>query len=81
MRLCRICSWAHAVSCPRTPVAPVVLLGAMLMFGGVQRVCAQLDTLAFKNGDKMVGEIKSLDRGVAVVSTDYSDTDFKISWS
>ena len=28
----------------------------------------------------MVGEIKSMDQGVVVVSTDYSDSDFKIEW-
>ena len=28
----------------------------------------------------MVGEIKSMDRGVVVVNTDYSDSDFKIEW-
>jgi len=29
----------------------------------------------------MVGELKSLDRGVATVETDYSKNDFKIEWS
>ena len=28
----------------------------------------------------MDGEIKSMDRGVVVVSTDYSDSDLKIKW-
>lgn len=28
----------------------------------------------------MVGEIKSMDRGLVVVETDYSDSDFKIDW-
>lgn len=34
----------------------------------------------FKNHDVIVGELKSMEQGIAVVSTDYSDTDFKISW-
>ena len=43
-------------------------------------VYAQNDSLVFKNGNIIVGEIKSMDRGVVVVSTDYSDSDFKIEW-
>ncbi|MGY0393128.1 DUF481 domain-containing protein [Bizionia sp. KMM 8389] len=33
-----------------------------------------------KNNDKLIGEIESMDRGVVTVSTDYSDSDFKITW-
>jgi len=53
---------------------------SIILLGGSPAL-AQTDSLVFKNGDVMVGEIKSLDRGVAIVSTDYSDSDFKISWS
>jgi len=28
----------------------------------------------------MVGEVKSMNRGVIVIETDYSDSDFKIEW-
>jgi hypothetical protein len=42
---------------------------------------APIDSLIFKNGNIMDGEIKSMDRGVVVVSTDYSDSDFKIEWA
>jgi len=38
------------------------------------------DSMIFKNGNIMDGEIKSMDRGMVVVSTDYSDSDFKIKW-
>lgn len=41
---------------------------------------AQHDSLIFKNGDLMVGEIKSFDKAVVTVKTDYSDVDFKIEW-
>lgn len=58
----------------------VALFAAVLVFAGAVQASAQQDTLVFKNGDMMVGEIKSMDRGVAVVSTDYSDSDFKVSW-
>lgn len=41
---------------------------------------AQTDSLVFHNGNYMVGEIKSLDRNVLVIETDYSDSDFTIEW-
>ncbi|MHA7131263.1 DUF481 domain-containing protein [Algoriphagus namhaensis] len=33
-----------------------------------------------KNKNYIVGEIKSMDRGILTVETDYSDSDFKITW-
>lgn len=41
---------------------------------------AQIDSLVFKNANFMVGEIKSMDRGVLIIETDFSDDDFKIEW-
>ncbi len=41
---------------------------------------AQKDSLVFKNGNYITGEIKSMTRGVLQVETDYSDSDFKIEW-
>jgi len=38
------------------------------------------DSIVFKNGNLMVGEIKSMDRGVLIFKTDYSDKDFNIEW-
>jgi len=35
------------------------------------------DSLVFKNGNILVGEIKSMDKGVLIFKTDYSDKDFK----
>jgi hypothetical protein len=47
-------------------------------------VCAsafpQIDTLILNNNNIIVGEIKSMDRGVIQIETDYSDSDFKIEW-
>jgi hypothetical protein len=39
------------------------------------------DSLVFKNGNALNGEIKSMYRGVLVLETDYSDSDFKIKWT
>ncbi|MDX1761050.1 MAG: DUF481 domain-containing protein [Christiangramia sp.] len=41
---------------------------------------AQSDSLVFTNNNIMVGEVKSLDKGVITIETDYSDSDFKIEW-
>lgn len=41
---------------------------------------AQKDSLIFKNGNYIVGEVKSLDKNILKVETDYSDDDFTIEW-
>lgn len=41
---------------------------------------AQNDSLVFSNGNIVVGEVKSMDKGVLQIETDYSDADFKIEW-
>lgn len=38
------------------------------------------DTLKLRNGDLLHGEIKSLNKSVLVIETDYSDEDFRIDW-
>jgi len=38
------------------------------------------DTLKLKNGDVLHGEIKSLNKSVLTIGTDYSDSDFKVEW-
>jgi hypothetical protein len=43
-------------------------------------VLAQQDSIIFKNGDDVVGEIKSMENSIIVVKTNYSDSDFKIKW-
>lgn len=42
---------------------------------------AQKDSLVLKNGDIIVGEIKSMDKGVLTIETDYSKNDFTVEWS
>ncbi len=43
-------------------------------------VFAQKDSLILTNGDMMVGEIKSMDKGVLYMETPYSKNDFNIKW-
>jgi putative salt-induced outer membrane protein YdiY len=39
-----------------------------------------MDSLVLTNNNVIVGELKDMSKGVAVVETDYSDSDFKIEW-
>src|SRR6188474_738357 len=41
---------------------------------------AQKDSLVLKNGDVIVGEIKSMDKGVLTIETAYSKNDFTVEW-
>ena len=43
-------------------------------------VFSQNDSLILINGDVIIGELKTMDRGVAIFETDYSDKDFNIEW-
>jgi len=45
-----------------------------------QMSIAETDTLVASNGNVLVGEIKSMNRGVLFMETDYSDNDFEIEW-
>ncbi len=40
----------------------------------------QNDSLILVNGDVIVGELKSMDKGVVTFETDYSNNDFTIEW-
>jgi len=55
----------------------ILLILAMIQTG----ISASSDSLLFNNGNALNGEIKSMDRGVLVLETDYSDSDFKIKWA
>ena len=55
------------------------LLISYCMFLGIATQ-AQKDSLVLKNGDVIVGEIKSMDKGVLTIETDYSKKDFTVEW-
>lgn len=38
------------------------------------------DTIVTLSGDKLIGEIQSMNKGVLTFETDYSDSDFQIDW-
>lgn len=55
----------------------IVLFGLL----AINKVFAQTgDTLKLKNKDIIIGEIKSIDRAVLIIETEYSDKDFSIDF-
>jgi hypothetical protein len=57
----------------------IQILVVLLTFG-ICSLYGQTDSLVMKNGQYVIGEVKSMSRSVVVVETDYSDSDFKIEW-
>ncbi|KJF42430.1 DUF481 domain-containing protein [Draconibacterium sediminis] len=55
------------------------IISVLLIFSFIQ-VIAQNDKIYTSNGDVLVGEIKSMKRGVLVYDTDYADSDFQVDW-
>jgi len=57
------------------------LLLFVLLLSGISVLFAQQpDSIIFKNGNYIVGEVKSMDRNILKIETDYSDDDFTIEW-
>lgn len=54
----------------------LILSASLILVSGV--LFAQNDSLILINGNVIVGEIKSMDKGVLQIETDYSDSDFLI---
>ena len=50
------------------------------VFVGAAGVAYGQDIVVTTNGDKLVGEIKSVEKDVLTLETPYSDADFKIEW-
>ncbi len=53
----------------------------IFIISNVISLFGQTDSLVFINGNSIVGELKSMDKGVLTIETDYSDKDFKIELS
>lgn len=52
----------------------------LLLFARPHLLQAASDVVVTTSGDRLVGEIKRLEKKVLVLSTDYSDSDFLIKW-
>ena len=59
----------------------IKILVSIIIFLMTPISLAQLDTIVVSSGDIIVGDIKSMSRGVVTVETPYSDSDFKIEWA
>ncbi len=56
----------------------ILLLFFLLFFFKINaQIC---DTLVLKNNDIIVGEIKTMNKGIVQIETDYSKDDFKVEW-
>ncbi len=56
----------------------IVILIACSFFA--TSLSAQVDSIRFSKDQLIVGEIKSMDKGVLVVETDFSENNFEIEW-
>lgn len=45
-----------------------------------QNILAQTDSLIFKTGTYMIGEVKGMERNVLMIETAFSDKDFAVEW-
>ena len=61
----------------KTKLTFIIAIGLLFIS---QAIFAQIDSLHFKSGEFVIGEIKTMDRGILKVETDYSDNDFTIEW-
>ena len=55
----------------------LICLAAFIASAGV---ASAQDVVITTSGDRLVGEIKRVEKDVLTISTDYSDVDFKIEW-
>jgi hypothetical protein len=56
----------------------IIILAMAIMT--IANVYAQSDSIIFHNGNYVIGEAKTMNRGVLTIETEYSDSDFKIEW-
>jgi len=53
----------------------------LFLIGAFLKLFSQDDKVYTSNGDVLVGEIKSMQRGVLIFDTDYADKKFEIEWN
>ena len=68
----------QSISSAASIVAAVLWLAVFI--GGAGVAYGQQDVVITTNGDKLVGEIKRVEKDVLTIETPYSDADFKIEW-
>jgi hypothetical protein len=63
-----------------TDMKKLLLAFCIVSVLGIATAYSQSDSLIFNNGNYIVGEVKSMDRNILKIETDYSDDDFTIEW-
>jgi hypothetical protein len=58
----------------------LTLIIGLILTLSCQELFAQIDSIHFKSGEYVIGEIKTMSKGILKVETDYSDSDFQIEW-
>src|SRR6476659_7017946 len=74
---------SRAIGSPLSIIVARVLVASIWLtvsVGSVGVVYAANDVVITTTGDRLVGEIKKVEKDVLTLSTDYSDSDFKIKW-
>src|SRR6476620_10491132 len=61
-------------------LARTIAVTLVFVLGAAGAVYAANDIVITTTGDRLVGEIKKVEKDVLTLSTDYSDSDFKIKW-
>ena len=61
-------------------LARYLVILILILIGINKKGLAQKDSLLFNDGDKILGDVESMEKGVLKFSTEYSDSDFKIEW-
>src|SRR6476619_4989447 len=61
-------------------LARTIAVTLVFVLGAAGAAYAAKDVVVTTTGDRLVGEIKSVEKDVLTLSTDYSDADFKIKW-
>ena len=71
--------FAHKTTFPTTRIGAAGIWLVLLM-SSAGTAYAQKDVVITTSGDRLVGEIIKVEKDVLTLSTDYSDSDFKIKW-
>jgi len=64
----------------RVAMSGVAVVWLALFVGGTGVAYAQQDVIITTTGERLVGEIKSVEKDILTLETAYSDSDFKIEW-
>lgn len=59
----------------------LITMGLLWLWTIQTGLFAQSDTIVLANEDRIIGEIKSMSKGILVIEPEYSETDFQVTWT